>query len=363
MNKKRRLIAFYKENPSLWDSNNLYHKNKERREDLKGSLVDLFENEFTIEKLEASFHSLRSSMLREVKKNIGVEVPSKKWKFYAEMEFLVADLTKEKSEEIEDLIDFYRENPSLWNHNLEEYRDRVLRESLMTKLSESYDGRFTISELKACWHNTVTYYKTEKKREEASQSSGQASSEVYYSSWEFYNQMDFIDVTCDVDETVSSLDDDSQKAEPPKKKSRAQKASDEQTAKAELWKALANSLNQKNNQQELQGEQQGSSKSNYQGQKRSSKSESDLEKRAELFGKMVADNLLQCDPKDWILLKKKVMDMFFNYEQQKANIPQQFSLQPGMFSSMLQQAGNINPHEQGPFSPSSNYSNDSFIGN
>ena len=35
----------------------------------------------------------------------------------------------------------------------------------MTKLSEYYDGRFTISELKACWHNT------EKNREEASQSS------------------------------------------------------------------------------------------------------------------------------------------------------------------------------------------------
>lgn len=88
-----------------------------------------------------------------------------------------------------------------------------------------------------------------------------------------------------------------------------------------------------------------------------------MEERAEPFGKMVADSLLQCDPKDWIILKKKVMDMFFDYEQQKANIPQQFSLQLEVFSSMFQQAANINPHGQGPFSPSSNYSNDSFSGN
>ena len=89
--------------------------------------MDLFEKEFTIEKLESTFHSLRSSMIREVKKNASVEVPCKKWKFYTEMEFLVTELSREKkknsfsNEEIEDLIDFYREHPSLWNHTLEEY--------------------------------------------------------------------------------------------------------------------------------------------------------------------------------------------------------------------------------------------------
>ena len=164
--------------------------------------------------------------------------------------------------------------------------------------------------------------------------------------------MDFIDVTCDVDETVSSLDDGSRKDEPLKKKSKTQKASDEQTAKAELWKALTHSITQKNSNQQ---EKQGSSKSKYQREKEaSSKSESDLERRAELFGKLIADNLLQCDPKDWTLLKKKVMDLFFDYEQQKQSIQQQFPLQPqpGIFSNMLQQTGNVNLlHGQGPFSP------------
>ena len=36
---------------------------------------------------------------------------------------------------------------------------------------------------------------------------------------------------------------------------------------------------------------------------------------ANLFGKTVADNLLQCDPKEWTLIKKKIFDLFFDYEQ------------------------------------------------
>lgn len=363
---KKQLIEFYKGNPALWDSNNPYNKNKEKREALKNALVDHFEKEFTMEKLESTFHSLRSSMIREVKKNAGVEVPCKKWKFYTEMEFLVNELTKEKkknsfsSDETEELIDFYRAHPSLWNHTLEEYRDRNLRESYMSKLCDQFDSKFTVNELKTCWHNTVTTYKREKMREESSQSSGMASSEVYYSNWEFYNQMDFIDVTCDVDETVSSLDDSSQKDEPAKKKSKAQRASDEQSAKAELWKALTQSITQKNTNQQ---EKQGSSSSKNQREKEVS-SKDDLAQRAELFGNLVADNLLQCDPKDWTLLKKKVIDLFFDYEQQKQSIQQQFPLQPqpGIFSSMLQQTGNVNLNH-GPFSPSSSYSNESFNGN
>jgi Alcohol dehydrogenase transcription factor Myb/SANT-like. len=93
---KTRLIAFYKENPALWDSSNPYHKNKEKKEFIKGRLVNLFDDDHTVEHLEKTFHSLRSSMLREVKKNTGSEIPSKKWKFYDEMEFIIADLTKEK---------------------------------------------------------------------------------------------------------------------------------------------------------------------------------------------------------------------------------------------------------------------------
>ena len=61
---KTMLIAFYKENPELWDSNNPYHKNKERKQLLKMNLTKLFNEEYSVDMLEKSFHSLRSSMLR-----------------------------------------------------------------------------------------------------------------------------------------------------------------------------------------------------------------------------------------------------------------------------------------------------------
>ena len=159
---KRKLIEFYKENSLMWDSNNPYYKNKQKKEDVKGILVKLFDNTYTADQLEKCFHSLRSSMLREVKKNAGLDVPSKKWKFYSDLEFIIPDLTKKKTttsfsnDETEELIEFYRDHPALWNHTLQDYRDRNLRESLMAKLSKQFADKFTVCEIKACWHNLQT---------------------------------------------------------------------------------------------------------------------------------------------------------------------------------------------------------------
>ena len=354
---KRKLIGFYKENPILWDSNNPYYKNKEKKESVKGNLAELFDNIYTADQFEKCFHSLRSSMLREVKKNAGLDVPSKKWKFYNELEFIIPDLTKEKkkttsfsNDETEELIEFYRDNPALWNHTLQDYRDRNLRECLMAKLNEQFAEKFTIAEMKACWHNLLTTFKREKKREEGSKASGSGLSEVYYSTWEFFNMMEFTEVTCDMDETVTSIIDDEKMVEPQSKKKK--KATDEQGAKADLWRALTESLNNKSN----------ANNSQKQPDQGSSKSQSDLEKRAHLFGDLIADNLLQCETRDWTLLKKKIMDIFFEYEQQKqiATTPYQNyyltpRLQDNSFSSMLQStpnnASNV-PAPMGPFSPS-----------
>ena len=42
-----------------------------------------------------------------------------------------------------------------------------------------------------------------------------------------------------------------------------------------------------------------------------------------LFGETVAHNLLQCDPKDCTILKKKIFDLFYDYEQGILNGTQQ----------------------------------------
>ena len=119
--------------------------------------------------------------------------------------------------------------------------------------------------------------------------------------------MDFVDVTCDMDEAVNTLHDDKQRA-PASKKRRETKVSEEQMAKAELWKALTTSLTQKSNDDSR--EKQSSSVQN----------QSILEHRAQLFGNLVADNLIQTDPKDLTLLKKKIMDLFFDLNLAKNDI-------------------------------------------
>ena len=53
------------------------------------------------------------------------------------------------------------------------------------------------------------------------------------------------------------------------------------------------------------------------------KSQNTLAERAKLFGETVADNLLQCDLKDWAMLKKKIFDLFYDYEKGILNGAQQ----------------------------------------
>ena len=47
------------------------------------------------------------------------------------------------------------------------------------------------------------------------------------------------------------------------------------------------------------------------------KSDNVLAEKANLFGNVVADTLLQYEIKEWVYLKKKIMDVFFDYDQQK----------------------------------------------
>ena len=47
------------------------------------------------------------------------------------------------------------------------------------------------------------------------------------------------------------------------------------------------------------------------------KSDNVLAEKANFFGKVVADTLLQYEIKELIYLKKKIMDVFYDYDQQK----------------------------------------------
>ena len=122
----------------MWDNADPNHRNKVKRPLIKVKLVALFDGKFSEEFLKQCFHSLRTLMIREMKKSTNGN--ESKWKFYKDFDFLVESLMKKKtnlkSVEIEQLIDFYQENEPLWNHHMKEYRDRNLREVKLRELME-----------------------------------------------------------------------------------------------------------------------------------------------------------------------------------------------------------------------------------
>ena len=87
--------------------------------------MEQFDNLYTVEQLEKAFHSLRASFLRELKKQNDhgqsqeSDVPIKKWKFFDDMDFLIQEINREKNKtnfnesELEEVIDFFRDNPAL----------------------------------------------------------------------------------------------------------------------------------------------------------------------------------------------------------------------------------------------------------
>ena len=85
------------------------------------------------------------------------------------------------------------------------YRDRNFRDSLSEKLVDEFDNKFKKEDIKQEWHSLQVSYKREKAREEGSKTSGSGCSWVYYSTWEHFNQMEFLDDTANVDESYTSL--------------------------------------------------------------------------------------------------------------------------------------------------------------
>ena len=212
-NEKRMLIKFYRENSLLWKNNDPDHNNKRKRSMVKDELAELFDGRYTIEVLEKTFNSLRTCFSREVKKESDGNPPKRKWKFYEDLEFLKVELTVSKKKlnfegiDIKTLINFYHSNPSLWNHNLAEYRDRDLRDVLLEKCVDEFDNRFTKEEIKQQWHNLMTTYKRENLRQEASKTSGSGTRDTYVTSWEYFNSMAFIEATGNVDDSLNTIDE------------------------------------------------------------------------------------------------------------------------------------------------------------
>ena len=180
-----KLISFMKKMPCLWSSGKFTktEKNKAVKE-----LEEEFNYEHTGEELMSVWKSMRASMLREVKRVFKQKEYKSSWKFYQCMLFLkpVLDKMCQKAEEWTDeekrtLINYYNENPSLWNHKLKDYHDKARREVLLEKLRNALEDKYETKEIISTWNNLKTYYDKERLREEGSKVSGTGTSQVIYS--------------------------------------------------------------------------------------------------------------------------------------------------------------------------------------
>ena len=215
-------------------------------------------------------------------------------------------------EERETLINFFNSNPALWNHHLTKYRDWNLRDSLLEKLVEKFRGKFNKDDIKREWHN-YKQYTGEKNQVQKSQTQVLVMYIALHGNilakWNLLMLSVILMPHTFLDRAYT----------PPVRKKRKHSRTAEDDAKIELRKSLAASLKSQDNI--------------------NAKSESF--KRATLSGKVVADSLLQHDPKEWCYLKKKVTDVFYDHKKHKSNTHYTYPNNPSYLANQFVQENNF----------------------
>ena len=150
---KNTLIGFYKINKLLWSSDSKF-KDKEEKGVTRDKIVKLFDQTYSADFLEKTFHTVRTAFIQEHKKIAAGQDPNKKkWKFNEKLEFLEEEIDKPKKpqfnvDERELLIDFFKSHSSLWDHNTTDYCDQNLCDSLLEKLVEEFDNKLKKEDIK-----------------------------------------------------------------------------------------------------------------------------------------------------------------------------------------------------------------------
>jgi uncharacterized protein YktA (UPF0223 family) len=154
----------------LWDTSKVDYRSRQAKTDAMETLSRDFN--MTPNNLKRIHHGLRSALVREIKKE--QEGQTSKWKCFETVSYMKDDVMRNikakeekewSDEEIEVLVDFYKQNEQLWNHNLVSYRDRSLTYLNYKKLCELLPGK-SQEETKKQWHIMKTIFHRELKREE-----------------------------------------------------------------------------------------------------------------------------------------------------------------------------------------------------
>lgn len=82
------------------------------------------------------------------------------------------------NEEKRTVINFYNENPYLFQHRMKEYHDKPRRYVLLLKFEKLLKGKYSPKEIMSVCNNLKTYHDKEKLREEGSKKTGTGTTNV-----------------------------------------------------------------------------------------------------------------------------------------------------------------------------------------
>ena len=204
---KVELLNEFNKCPCLWKSGGTW-----TRKDKSDALEELCcKFNITNDGLKKAVHSLRTSMSREIKRSQEQQNYVSSWKFYEHTKFLEEEILKSSQQEPEwtddetmTVIEFYKENPVLWNQCLADYKDRNLKKLALEKLKSSLKNR-SDDEIKNHWHSLKTIFDREDKRQKGSKKSGTSTSEVYKTSWKYFDLLVFTKDCADFDQSKSTM--------------------------------------------------------------------------------------------------------------------------------------------------------------
>ncbi|XP_068191290.1 uncharacterized protein [Antennarius striatus] len=109
---------------------------------------------------------------------------------------------------VQQLISFYAEHSCLWNHRSENYRNKLLRQTLLetlsSLLSDSEPVSFTVEDIKTKFRNLRTIFQREHKAVSSNKTCG--SEDFYFPKWRHYRELMFLCDSCDEDERTEEPD-------------------------------------------------------------------------------------------------------------------------------------------------------------
>ena len=317
---KKKLIEALKHHPCLWDST--VPQDKQKKLDSSRELAANFK--LSVEELKKVFHSLRTSMVREVKRGLKDKKYVSKWKFYKSLEFLKGEIIKGltpvsqqpmwSDSEIETIIEYYKENSFLWNHHLSDYKDRDKREVVLAKLADQLSH--TVQEIKGQWHTLKSSFDREYNRMEASKRSGSGTDSVYFPSWKFFRSLIFTRECRSLDDSTSTLSGvstspspsdsvEKEQSQPPlgsiKRSFKKKKAAKSEDTRIELWREAIDVL--KGNENNINNPVDPETKELIS------------------FGKMVEETLTRFNKRQRAVAKKRIGDVLFEVEMEEVSVP------------------------------------------